>query len=57
MKNKKFAKYALFATTTTGADYMVCSRDNNGNPLMTYEESQSRLNEFSERHTMRIVKL
>ena len=54
---KKLAKYGIFDSTKDGADFMVCSRDKEGKPLVSYEQAISRLNEFSERHKMRIVKL
>lgn len=56
MKAKR-AKFGIFGTTESGADYLVTARDKDGKPLMSYEAAQDRLNDYDDRHKMLIRSL
>lgn len=54
---RKTAKFGIFNTTESGADYLVTARDSKGKPLASYAAAQSRLNDYPERHKMLIRSL
>lgn len=54
---RKTAKFGIFGTTESGADYLVTARDINGNPFMTYEAAVDRMNDYENRANLFIRSL